>query len=66
MLCMATVPPFGVIVVGSTDGGLRFFSMSATAENEGVEIRHHTGPIFALLVCAPLDCRSCAISQARP
>jgi len=51
VLCIAAVPPHGVLAVGCSDGGLRFFSMSETAEREGgPEIRHHTGPIFSLLV----------------
>mmetsp|Transcript_42216 Transcript_42216/g.99091 ORF Transcript_42216/g.99091 Transcript_42216/m.99091 type:complete len:1616 (-) Transcript_42216:73-4920(-) len=53
VLCIAPIPPHGVLAVGCSDGGLRFFSMLETAEKEGgPETRHHTGPIFALLVSA--------------
>jgi len=48
VLCVAAVPPSGVLVVGSQDGGLRFFGTDG--KNDSPEVRHHNGPVLALLV----------------
>jgi len=48
VLCVAAVPPFGVLAAGSQDGGLRFFGPAEP--RRAPELRRHSGPILSLLV----------------
>eukprot|EP00927_Polykrikos_kofoidii_P065377 TRINITY_DN61132_c0_g1_i1.p1 TRINITY_DN61132_c0_g1~~TRINITY_DN61132_c0_g1_i1.p1 ORF type:complete len:1602 (+),score=248.35 TRINITY_DN61132_c0_g1_i1:530-4807(+) len=48
LLCVITIPPFGVLVAGSQDGGLRFFGGEGHRDQH--HVRRHNGPVLALLL----------------